>query len=180
MPAASPSPDAALQKFMIDPAHSTVLFKVSALGVGEVNGKFHSFEGTIEFDPEDLWTVGTHIEIDTDNPSLDDRLRSEELLWVEKHPSLSFESTEVRDLDVNAFELAGELTLRGVTRPITLDTTFLGLAHDQDEQRRAIFYAQTTFERSAFNVRGSRIAELGGLLASDQVQLMIDLQAVET
>src|SRR5918992_5502897 len=107
----------------VDPSHSSVEFSVKHLGIATVRGVFNDFEGSFEVgDDGSAEARGTvkAASIDTNEEQRDAHLRSEDFFHAQVHPELSFESTEIRPLDEDAFEVHGELTMRGVTRPIVL------------------------------------------------------------
>lgn len=107
-------------------AHAAITFSVSHLGYGWVNGRFNEFEGTIRYDPEKpteskvAVTINTR-SIDSNHAERDKHLRSSDFLDTDKHPSASFKSTGFKAGEGKKAELMGDLTLRGVTKPVTID-----------------------------------------------------------
>src|ERR1700681_1250222 len=133
MATASPA-STSTRTLAIDPAHSEATFQVRHL-ITKVRGSFAEFAGTIEFNeaqPERSSVAFTiqAASIDTNQPDRDTHLRSEDFFHVEKFPTISFKSTSVKAGGANQFEVAGPLTIRGVSNDIVLPVTFLGLAKD--------------------------------------------------
>ena len=118
----------------IDPGHSNVEFSVKHLGIATVRGRFHEFEGALEIG-EDLASARAYgtvqtASVYTNEEQRDNHLRSEDFFHAEAHPELSFESTGIRQVDDDAFEIEGELTMRGITRPIALKAEIQGIKSD--------------------------------------------------
>lgn len=175
---------AAVRRFVIDAEQSTITFAIERLGVQQVEGRFLRFDGTLHLAPEALEATRLHLQIEADSvetgdAELDASLSGPDLLAAQAHAAITFDSTGVRDLDVNAFALDGELTLRGTTRAVTLETTFLGLGRDPDERRRALLFARGVIDRTNFGVEQQDGFQLTHALAADEVQFTLDLQAVE-
>jgi polyisoprenoid-binding protein YceI len=166
----------------VDPAHTTVGFRVSHLFTS-VHGRFDRFDGTIEFDPDDpkATVVRGTIEsasIDTNHEKRDEHLRSADFFDVEKYPTLAFESTGVTDVDGRNGKLAGSLTIRGVTKAVVLDVTFLGRGTDPWGNVRAGFTATLTIDRKDFGLNWNEVLETGGLLVGDEVAIRIDAEGI--
>ena len=120
--------------WVVDPAHSTVGFSVKHLGIATVRGRFEQFEGTLEIgdDLSEARAYGTAqvSSINTDEPARDEHLRSADFFGAESNPELRFESTAIRPLDEDTFEIEGDLTMNGVTDRVTLTADFQGTETD--------------------------------------------------
>jgi len=165
----------------IDPNHSRVSFSIRHI-FSKVPGTFDAFSGTIQFDPEKPAAASTQIEIDaksinTNVERRDNDLRSANFFDVEKYPTLSFASTGVKDLGNGKLEIAGNLTMHGVTKPVTLDATLLGSGPGMSGETRAGFEATTTIDRKQFGIIWNRQLDQGTLLGDD-VAIRIDIEAV--
>jgi polyisoprenoid-binding protein YceI len=166
----------------IDPNHSEATFQVRHL-ITKVRGTFGQFAGTIEFDeahPERSsvnFTIETS-SIDTNQADRDQHLRSEDFFHVEKFPAITFKSTDIKAQAKNQLEVRGQLTIRGVTKEITLPVTFLGLAKDPWGKERAGFEADVTLNRKDFGLTWNAALETGGFLVGDDVRVMLSIQAV--
>jgi polyisoprenoid-binding protein YceI len=166
----------------VDVAHTNVGFSVSHLFTS-VHGRFDDFDGTIQFDPEkpEATVVRGTIEatsINTNNEKRDRHLRSSDFFYVEKYPTLSFESTGVRDVSGKQGKLEGGLTIRGVTRPVVIDAAFLGQGTDPWGNVRAGFTATLTINRSDFGLNWNELLETGGWLVGDEVEIRIDAEGL--
>ena len=110
----------------------------------------------------------------------DNHLRSDDFFAVERFPKIRFRSTELRPVGGTAFQLVGHLTVRDITRPVTLDVEFLGWWDDPMTGQRASFTASTEVEREDWDVSWSQVLETGGLLVGKRVRLEIEVEAVRT
>lgn len=164
----------------IDPAHSYVGFKVRHLMAAKVRGSFTSFAGTIEVGeaPGDTRVDATiqAASIDTGVEERDNHLRSADFFDVEEFPTLTFESTAVRETD-GGFEVEGDLTIKDVTRPVTLDVEFGGVIEDPWGTEKAIFSAETRIDREEWGLTWNTALETGGVLVGKKVQLELEVQA---
>jgi polyisoprenoid-binding protein YceI len=165
----------------LDPAHSQVSFRVRHLMAAKVRGSFKDFKGSIEAgDTLETSSVSVTIDaasIDTGVADRDAHLRSGDFLDVENFETLSFSSSEVRDTS-NGFEVDGELTIRGVTRPVTLDAEFSGIVADPWGNEKAIFSATTKINREDWGLTWNAALETGGVLVGKEVTIEIEAQAV--
>lgn len=179
-----PAPEAGPRVCAIDPVHSHAKFRIQYFGVGSVAGSFDHCEGTIRFDPADLSSM--HVEaridansIDTGNRERDRQLRAPALFDVKTHPYLLFTATEVRAVNGDAFELSGELTVRGITKEVVLEGRYHGLERIGEAPPRHVFTAHATLLRSDYAVRWGSVLEAGGALIGDRVDVSLHIQAAE-
>ena len=168
-------------EWAIDPDHTNVEFVARHL-LSRVRGRFTKFEGVIHVDHD---PNGSRVEvsidaasIDTHQPDRDAHLRSADFLDVDRFPVLRFRSTALRPIDDAHFELDGELTVRDVTRPVTLDAEFLGWSEDPWGGKRAGFSARTEIDRDEFGATWNVVLETGGLLVGKKVQIELEVEAV--
>lgn len=178
----APAPAAAPVTWQIDPAHSEVSFRIRHL-VSRVRGKFNQWKGTIVADPASLGggTVNVEIQtasIDTDNERRDTHLRSADFFDAPNHPTITFQSTRVQVLRGNTVKVYGNLTIRGVTKPVVLDGEMLAVGGTAG-RRRIGFEASTRINRMDYNVSWNRAAEGGGAVLGDDVDITITIEAVE-
>jgi polyisoprenoid-binding protein YceI len=171
-----------LRTFTIDKQHSEAAFQVRHL-ITKVRGGFREFEGTIQFDeanPEQssvAFTIQTS-SIATGEPDRDKHLRSADFFSVDEHPTITFTSTRVRRISGSDFEVAGRLTIHGVTKDITIPVTYLGGAKDPWGKERAGFEAELTINRKDFALSWNAPLEAGGFLVGDEVKINLSIQAV--
>ncbi len=166
----------------IDPSHTTVEFVAKHMMITTVKGRFTEFDGTIVADEADIGSSSVEVtmqaaSLDTRSEQRDAHLRSPDFLDVEHYPEVTFRSTAVRG-SKEAFKLDGDLTIRGVTRPITLDVEFGGEGKDPWGGTRASFSATGKFDRRDYGLTWNVALETGGILVSNEVKINIEAQAV--
>lgn len=172
---------AATETFVPDKAHSEVTFRVRHF-VTNVSGRFGEFDATINVDREkpSASTVEFTINpssIDTNNESRDKHLRSEDFFFVEKFPTMTFKSSAIKASKTkDVYDVTGDLTMRGVTRTITIPVTFLGFAK-AGSREKAGFSIETTVNRKDFGVNWNRALDQGGYMLSDEVKIEINIEA---
>jgi polyisoprenoid-binding protein YceI len=170
-------------QYDVDPAHSQVLFKVRHLGISTVTGEFKDFTATFDVDPEDLSTLKAEATIDTASvdtrePDRDKHLKSADFFDVETHPQIRFVSTKAEPVSASEVKLHGNLTIRGVTKPVVLDAEFGGTVVDGRGNHRAAFTAETKINRKDFGVSWNRTLDAGGLVVGEEVTIQIELEAI--
>lgn len=148
---------AAQSHYKVDPAHTSVNFKVKHSGITFVNGKFEKFDGGIigSLDKMEEARVFFNVEVGSINTSVemrDNHLRSADFFDVEKYPSMSFESTSVEKVDDKKYKLNGKLQIKDVTKDVTFDVIYGGVVKGQDGGETAGFIAKTTINRLDYNV----------------------------
>jgi len=165
----------------IDPVHSDVSFSVRHMMVSKVRGRFGSFSGQITT-AEDITgsSVTATIDattIDTNNEQRDNHIRSADFFDVANHPTWSFASNAV-SVDDGELRVDGELTIKGVTRPVTLSLEVEGFGPDAYGGTRAGFSASTTINRADFGVDISMPLDGGGVVVGDKVTINLEIEAV--
>ncbi len=168
--------------FVIDKAHSEVTFQVRHM-FSKVRGRFSDFEGTIEYDQADptrssVDAVIQAASIDTNEAQRDAQLRSGDFFLADEHKTLAFQSTGITRTGSDTFDVAGNLTIRGVTRPVTLHATFLGRAMDPWGNERIGAEAEVTLNRKDYGLLWNAALETGGFLVGDEVKVALSVQAV--
>jgi polyisoprenoid-binding protein YceI len=176
-------PAGAADTWAVDPAHSETTFVIRHL-LSKVSGRFDSFDARIVTDaakPESSSVEFTiqAASIDTNNDKRDAHLRSADFFDVEKHPTITFKSTAVKDLGGGKHELTGDLTMHGVTKPVTLAVTFLGAGPTMRGAQRAGFEATGTINRKDFGIVWNTTLDQGGTMLGDDVAITIGIEAVE-
>ena len=167
----------------IDPAHTHVAFAVKHLMISTVRGRFTGVSGTVHTDESDPAKSDVEIEIDattidTREPQRDGHLKSPDFLDVEKFPTLTFKSTRLTGA-ADQFKLTGDLTIHGVTKPVTLDVTSEGRAKDPWGGERAGFTATTVIKRGEFGLNWNQVLEAGGFLVGDEIKITIDAELLK-
>jgi polyisoprenoid-binding protein YceI len=170
------------QAYTIDKMHSEVAFQVRHL-LTKVRGRFTGFAGTLLFDQEHPEQSSTSLTIDassvdTGTPDRDTHLRSDDFFAVGTHPTLTFTSSRVVKTGDDTYDVAGTLTIRGVTKEITLPVTYLGTAKDPWGNVRAGFETSLTINRKDFGLTWNAALETGGFLIGDEVRINLSIQAI--
>ena len=166
----------------VDPAHSGVEFSAKHLGIATVRGAFNEFEGSFEVGEDGSARARGTVEvasIDTNEDQRDAHLRSEDFFQAEVHPQLSFESTEIRPLDEDTFLIHGDLTMRGVTRPIVLEAELEGTEIDPWGNERVALEARGELNRRDWNMTFNQALGSGNMLVSDKIKLSLDISAIK-
>jgi polyisoprenoid-binding protein YceI len=167
----------------IDPVHSEVSFVVRHMMVSKVRGRFDKFEGTIETASDPLQSTVTATvdlgSVNTGNETRDNHIRSEDFFHIEKHPTMTFRSTGIRP-DGENFLLDGDLTLRGVTKPVTFLLELNGFGPDAYGGTRSGFSATAEINRNDWNVsfNGAIPGANNAVVLSDKVTINLEIEAV--
>jgi polyisoprenoid-binding protein YceI len=167
-------------KWSVDKAHSNVKFTVTHLVVSEVEGSFKLFDGTMENSKTDLsdarisFTVDVN-SINTDNEKRDGHLKSDDFFAAEKFPQMKFTSTSMKAVGDNKYKLAGNLTIRDVTKPVEFDVTYGGSVAAMGTTKLG-FKAQTTINRFDYNLKWDKATEGGGLVVSKEVNILVNVE----
>jgi polyisoprenoid-binding protein YceI len=167
-------------KYELDPTHTEIGF-VARHMLTKVRGRFTEFNGTIEVAerPEDS-TVNVEVttgSVQTNTDQRDDHLRSADFFESEEYPVMTFRSTGWRHTGGSSFELVGELTIRDVTRPLTLEGEFHGWGKDPFENTKIFAEAKATVEREDWDLTWNVAVETGGFLVSKKIDIVIDVEA---
>lgn len=170
-------------EYDIDASHSGVIFKVKHLGISTVTGRFEKFTGSFTFDTTDIGAsrASAVIEvasINTDVEKRDEHLRGTDFFDVDSHPQITFVGKEVKDVENDRFQLVGDLTMRGVTRTVTLDAEIGGTVKDPWGNDRAAFTATTTVDRRDFGLTWSKVLESGGLVVGKDVRITLEIEGI--
>jgi polyisoprenoid-binding protein YceI len=172
--------------FMIDRAHTEVGFNIRHFFT-KVHGRFTDFAGSIVYDPKALAASSVDVTIRdtsiwTGTERRDNHLRTEDFFWVEKYPTITFKSSKViAGKDDHHFQVAGDLTIRGVTKPVTLDVEFLGMGPvdigGNSLGVQAGFDATTTINRKDYGIVWNKTVDQGGAMLDDNVELVLNVAA---
>jgi polyisoprenoid-binding protein YceI len=167
----------------VDPAHSTVGFSVKHLGIATVRGKFEDFEGTLEIGEgdESARAYGTvqGVSVNTGDAGRDEHLRSADFFGVEQNPELRFESAGITQVDDDSFEVPGDLTMNGVTKPITLTAEVQGTETDPWGNERVALEVTGQLNRGDWDMTFNQALGSGNLLVGEKVKLQLDIAAVK-
>ena len=178
---ATASPALAADSYTFDKAHTTVGFQVRHI-VTMVGGRFQDFAGTIQVDrakPESSSVEFTiqAASISTGDAKRDEHLKSPDFFDVATHPTITFKSTSVKPAGKDAFQVTGTLTMRGVTKQVTLPVTFLGEAKDPWGNEKMGFETSTSLNRQDYGISWNKTLDQGGVLVGDEVKVQVSVEA---
>src|ERR687894_168591 len=167
----------------VDPAHTTVGFAVKHLGIATVRGKFEQFEGTLEIG-DDLASARAYgtvqaASVNTNDAGRDEHLRSADFFGADANPELRFESKAIVPLDEDTFEIEGDLTMNGVTKPVKLTAVVEGTETDPWGNERVGLEVTGRVDRGDWNMTFNQALGSGNLLVGEKVTLTLDISAVK-
>lgn len=176
----TPTPTLTAGVWAVDPSHSAVSFSVRHLMVSKVRGRFGTFTGTITIgDDLNASSVEANVEmtsVNTDDEGRDAHLRGADFFDVEQFPTMSFVSTSL-SAEGDSYALAGDLTIKGVARPVTFVLEFEGVSTDPWGNTKAGFSAETEINRKDWGLEWNVALETGGLLVGEKVKIQLDIEA---
>lgn len=175
------TPAAVRTKWTVDPSHSEITFKVKHLMIANVKGEFQRFNASIEAVGTDFRNAKVRATLDsagvfTNDENRDKHLRSADFLDAAAHPHLTFASTGMDHVDGHDYKLHGDLTIKGITRPITLDVEFGGKNTDPWGKEKLAFAVSGKINRKEWGLNWNAALESGGVLVSDEVRINADVQ----
>ncbi|MEH0473039.1 YceI family protein [Streptomyces hayashii] len=182
--AASPELAALTGEYAIDPAHSTIGFTARHAMVTNVKGRFTDFTGSLHLDGADPSRSTASIDvtmesIDTGSADRDGHLKSADFFKTEEFPLMTFRSTSAEALGGDDYRISGELSILGVTKPLTIDLEFNGSAKDPFGNERVGFEGKAEILRSDWGLTWNAALETGGVLISDKIKLNFDISAIK-
>jgi polyisoprenoid-binding protein YceI len=181
-----------MAKWTFEPGHTAAEFCARHMMVTCVRGSFKNVHGTLDFDPANPQAASVEATIDatglwSGEPARDAHLKSADFLDVENHPKITFRGKGLELIGPDEGQMRGDLTIRGITRPVTLDVRYLGQWEtpwwedgvDKGPKTRAGFLATTRINRKDFGVNWNGVLDRGGVVVSDDVILTIDAEAIK-
>ncbi|MFO7614052.1 MAG: YceI family protein [Bacteroidales bacterium] len=171
-------------KWVLDPSHSEILFKVKHMMIANVKGEFRKFEAVAETDGHDFSNGSVSVKIDaasifTNNEDRDKHLRSADFFDAENHKELIFTGKKLAKVDDENYKLTGMLSIKGIEREVTLDVEFGGINKDPWGNQRAGFSVSGSINRKDWGLNWNTVLETGGVLVSDEVKLSAEVQLVK-
>ncbi|HWB24223.1 MAG TPA: YceI family protein [Chitinophagaceae bacterium] len=171
--------------YKIDPAHSEIMFKVRHLMISNVTGSFKKFDATVESEAPDFTDAKISFEadvdsVDTNNAQRDGHLKSDDFFNAEQYPKLTFVSTGITKEGDEDYKLEGNLTIRDITKHVTLNVTYNGTTVDPWGQTKVGFEITGKINRKEFGLKWHAATETGGLVAGDEVKLALNVQLLKT
>jgi polyisoprenoid-binding protein YceI len=179
------APNALTGTYTVDPTHSRIGFVARHAMVTKVRGSFNEFAGTGYLDLEN--PSASHVEltiqtasIDTRNADRDAHLKSNDFFDMDTYPEIRFVSTATDQVDADHYRVTGDLTIKGVTKPVTVDFEYTGSAVDPYGNQRVGFEGTTTINRKDWGVSWNAALEAGGVLVSEKVVLEFEVSAIRS
>jgi polyisoprenoid-binding protein YceI len=174
-----------LTKWNVDKAHSEVQFKAKQLVISTVTGQFNEYNAWLETDSESLENATAVFEaeaasISTNSLDRDNHLKSEDFFDAETYPKIKFESTEFRRKEDNTYEMTGNMTIRGITKQITLKVEFGGSMVDPWGNTKAGFEITGKLNRHDFGLKWNAMTEAGGLVVGENINLALNIQMTKS
>jgi polyisoprenoid-binding protein YceI len=176
-------------KWVVDPSHSDVQFKIKHLVISSITGSFNNFHGGATSDRDDFEdgpTHGTEIHfsldvnsIDTNQGVRDTHLKSADFFDAEKYPHITFQSNYFHKVKGDLFKLSGLLTLKGITKPIELDAEYGGSQQDENGNTRVGFEVTGRLSRQEFGLNYNLLTDAGGLVVGEDVKLVANIQLLK-
>ncbi|WP_328501513.1 YceI family protein [Streptomyces sp. NBC_00457] len=183
---ASAAPDLAALTgdYTIDPSHSSIGFVARHAMVTNVKGKFLDFTGSLHLDGTDpaqsTATIDVKMDsVDTGSADRDGHLKSSDFFKIEEFPTMTFRSTKAEALGAEDYRITGDLSILGVTKPLTIDLEFNGAAKDPFGNERVGFEGKAEIKRSEWGLTWNAALETGGVLVSDKIKLNFDISAIK-
>ncbi len=172
-----------MAQWIIDDSHSLIQFTVRHMMISKVRGRFDRFNGTITADEQNPANSSVNVQIDaasinTRDAKRDGHLTSPDFLDVASYPYITFVSKRIETLDASRGRLIGDLTIRGVTREVTLDVEYNGQARSPWGTVSAGFHASTTINRKDWGLTWNMALETGGVLVGDEVEIDIEVELI--
>jgi len=174
--------DMTTTKWILDPTHSELGFKIKHLMISNVSGTFTDFRA--EMGGDDFESAQIHVQVNmasigTNNLQRDEHLRTSDFFDVKKYPEMLFESTGVKKIDQENYNVYGNLTMKGITKPVQLNVEYSGVTKDPWGGERAGFTVTGKIKRSEWGVNFNALLETGGVALSDEVKIHGELQLVK-
>ncbi|MHB8619877.1 MAG: YceI family protein [Chloroflexota bacterium] len=167
-----------------DPAHSQLEFSAKHMGLMTVKGRFIGVTATLDFDEGDFTRSSVEAVIDastieTGNQMRDGHLKSADFLDVEHYPTLTFKSTSISPAEHDHYRMAGDLTIRGVSRPVSLDVVYSGQGKDPRGTVHAGFSAEGSINRKDWGLTYNAVLESGHVMVGEQVKVFLEVEALK-
>lgn len=178
------APLMAADVYNFDGAHSSIAFEVVHLGIFKAHGTFDKFDGALNYDAKNPAKSSVNVSIDpasinTRNEMRDKHLRSEDFFFVEKNPTASFKSTKFEVGKEGALKVTGDLTLRGVTKSVVLDSVITGTATDDWGNERIGFEGRTSVNRKDFGIAWNKVQKSGAITVAEKVDIIIQGEGIK-
>ncbi len=177
------APRGSATEYLYDQEHSRVSFSVKHFGLVTLGGYFEKFSGNFLFDTQQIKNTFVRIQIDTNsvrskNTVTEQMLRSTSFFWSEKHPVISFESKEIQKIMDKRFDIHGDLTIRGITKPAIFHTELCCEVTDEDGQTRLLFHSYTIIKRKDYDIGKGSLLDTVGFLGREELKIELEIKGV--
>ncbi len=174
----------ATTKWILEPSHSELQFKIRHLMIAHVTGSFKKFDGTVETEGDDLTTAKINFSADVDslstnNDQRDGHLKSPDFFDVANHPAITFASTEMKKVSDEEYALNGNLTMHGVTNPVSMKVEYGGTIVDPWGNTRSGFTIEGKVNRKDFGLSWNAATETGGVMLGEDVKVHASVEFVK-
>ena len=171
-----------MAKYVVDPTHSSIGFQAKHMMISKVKGHFDRFNSELDINPEDLSGGSIQFEVEiasinTNNEDRDNHLRSADFFDAETHPTMKFAATDIKKVDYDEYKITGDLSIRGVTKPVTFDAEYNGKGTNPWGVEVVAFEADGKINRKDFGLNWNSALETGGVLVSDDIKIHIEIEA---
>lgn len=171
-----------MAKYVVDPAHSSVGFQAKHMMISKVKGHFDNFNSELDINPDDLSGGSIQFEVDiasinSNNEDRDNHLRSADFFDAETHPKMKFVATDIKKVDDDEYKITGDLSIRGVTKPVTFDAEYNGKGTNPWGVEVVAFEADGKINRKEFGLNWNSALETGGVLVGDDIKIHIEIEA---
>ena len=171
-----------MAKYVVDPTHSSIGFQAKHMMISKVKGHFDRFNSELDINPEDLSGGNIQFEVEiasinTNNEDRDNHLRSADFFDAETHPTMKFVATDIKKVDDDEYKITGDLSIRGVTKPVTFDAEYNGKGTNPWGVEVVAFEAEGKINRKDFGLNWNSALETGGVLVSDDIKIHIEIEA---
>lgn len=171
-----------MAKYVVDPTHSSIGFQAKHMMISKVKGHFDRFNSELDINPEDLSGGNIQFEVEiasinTNNEDRDNHLRSADFFDAETHPTMKFVATDIKKVDDDEYKITGDLSIRGVTKPVTFDAEYNGKGTNPWGVEVLAFEADGKINRKDFGLNWNSALETGGVLVSDDIKIHIEIEA---
>ncbi|MEM0160713.1 MAG: YceI family protein [Thermoplasmata archaeon] len=169
----------------IDPAHTNIEFSVKHMMISSVRGRFESFQGKLFGNVDEIENGNIEIFIDsasisTKEKDRDNHLRSPDFFYTEKYPKIKFISSKIKKIDNDTYDVTGDLTIREITKPVTVRAKIEGKITDPYGNERIGVSVSGSINRTEWNLKWNSIVEAGGLMVGEIVKINVELEAIKT
>lgn len=171
-----------MAKYVVDPTHSSIGFQAKHMMISKVKGHFDRFNSELDINPEDLSGGSIQFEVEiasinTNNEDRDNHLRSADFFDAETHPTMKFVATDIKEVDDDEYKITGDLSIRGVTKPVTFDAEYNGKGTNPWGVEVVAFEADGKINRKDFGLNWNSALETGGVLVGDDIKIHIEIEA---